>query len=95
MRYSIGISCGIQSRKIWITFTITAAAGKAHAGLMRVGLMVNAIDDTQLVVITSKKSIKQEKELITSGKEVLGKLALGEDEIENIFDILEKQNPDL
>ena len=29
------------------------------------------------------------------GKERLDKLALGEEEIENIFDILEKQNPDL
>tara|TARA_Y100000310_G_scaffold40613_1_gene38096 strand:- start:444 stop:785 length:342 start_codon:yes stop_codon:yes gene_type:complete len=43
----------------------------------------------------SKKSIKQERELINSGKEVLDKLALGAEEIENIFDILEKQNPDL
>ena len=43
----------------------------------------------------SKKSIKQERELIISGKEALGKLALGAEEIENIFDILEKQNPDL
>jgi hypothetical protein len=43
----------------------------------------------------SKKSIKRERELINSGKEVLDKLALGDEEIENIFDILEKQNPDL
>ena len=43
----------------------------------------------------SKKSIKQERELIISGKETLDKLALGAEEIENIFDILEKQNPDL
>ena len=43
----------------------------------------------------SKKSIKQERELIISGKETLDKLALGAKEIESIFDILEKQNPDL
>jgi hypothetical protein len=43
----------------------------------------------------SKKSIKQERELIISGKETLDKLALGAKEIEDIFDILEKQNPDL
>ncbi len=43
----------------------------------------------------TKKSIKEERELINTGKERLDKLALGDDEIENIFDILEKQNPDL
>ena len=43
----------------------------------------------------TKKSIKEERELINTGKEQLDKLALGDDEIENIFDILEKQNPDL
>tara|TARA_Y100000592_G_C5445156_1_gene305608 strand:+ start:1083 stop:1424 length:342 start_codon:yes stop_codon:yes gene_type:complete len=43
----------------------------------------------------SKKSIKEERELINTGKEQMNKLALGDEEIENIFDILEKQNPDL
>ena len=43
----------------------------------------------------SKKSIKSERELINDGERILEKLALGEQEIENIFDILEKQNPDL
>ncbi len=43
----------------------------------------------------SKKSIKEERELINTGKEQSNKLALGDEEIENIFDILEKQNPDL
>ena len=56
---------------------------------------VNKLKVSKNIGNRSKKSIKQEKELITNGKEVLGKLALGEDEIENIFDILEKQNPDL
>ena len=56
---------------------------------------VNKLKASKNIGNRSKKSIKQEKELINSGKEVLYKLALGEDEIENIFDILEKQNPDL
>ena len=43
----------------------------------------------------TKKSIKEERELINTGKEQMNKLALGDEEIENIFDILEKQNPDL
>lgn len=43
----------------------------------------------------SKKSIKEERELINTGKEQLDKLALGDEEIDNIFDILEKENPDL
>tara|TARA_R110000796_G_scaffold248539_2_gene375386 strand:- start:340 stop:681 length:342 start_codon:yes stop_codon:yes gene_type:complete len=43
----------------------------------------------------TKKSIKEERELINTGKEQSNKLALGDEEIENIFDILEKQNPDL
>ena len=43
----------------------------------------------------SNKSIKEERELINTGKEQLDKLALDDEEIENIFDILEKQNPDL
>ena len=43
----------------------------------------------------SKKSIKEERRLINTGKEQSNKLALGDEEIENIFDILEKQNPDL
>jgi hypothetical protein len=43
----------------------------------------------------SKRDIKVENELINNGEETMNKLALGEKEIENIFDILEKQNPDL
>jgi hypothetical protein len=42
-----------------------------------------------------EKSIKRDKKLINSGEKTLEKFALGEHEIENIFDILEKQNPDL
>ena len=43
----------------------------------------------------TKKSIKEERGLINTGKEQLNKFALGDDEIDNIFDILEKENPDL
>lgn len=44
---------------------------------------------------STRKSIKRDKKLINSGEKTLEKFALGEHEIENIFDILEKQNPDL
>ena len=43
----------------------------------------------------SKKGIKKDRELINAGSEALDKLALGNKEIENIFDILEKENPNL
>tara|TARA_R110000787_G_scaffold42714_1_gene104952 strand:+ start:123 stop:464 length:342 start_codon:yes stop_codon:yes gene_type:complete len=56
---------------------------------------VNKLKASKNIGNRSKKSIKREKELINNGKERLDKLALGEEEIENIFDILEKQNPDL
>jgi hypothetical protein len=39
----------------------------------------------------NKKEIKQERELVNSGKETMQKLALSEEEIEDIFDLLEKQ----
>jgi len=38
-----------------------------------------------------KKEIKQERELVNSGKETMQKLALSEEEIEDIFDLLERQ----
>ena len=44
---------------------------------------------------TSKKRNKEIRELVNDGNETLEKVLLNEDEIENIFDILEKQNPDL
>jgi|TARA_R100000951_G_scaffold58854_1_gene49514 hypothetical protein len=43
----------------------------------------------------SKKSVRGDRELIKSGKDVLDKLDLDSNEIENIFDILERENPDL
>jgi hypothetical protein len=44
---------------------------------------------------STRKSIKRDKKLVSNGEKTLEKFALGEHEIENIFDILEKQNPDL
>jgi hypothetical protein len=43
----------------------------------------------------SKTSIKEDRQLIKYGKEAAGKLSFDNDEIENIFDILERENPDL
>ena len=42
-----------------------------------------------------KKDIRKSSELIKKGNETMNKLGLAETEIENIFDILEKANPDL
>jgi hypothetical protein len=42
-----------------------------------------------------KKSIKETRLLINSGNKMMTKLSLDETEIESIFDILEKENPDL
>ena len=42
-----------------------------------------------------KKEIRKSSELIKKGNETMNKLGLAETEIENIFDILEKANPDL
>ena len=42
-----------------------------------------------------KKDISRSKKLIKEGNENINKLGLAEDEIENIFDILEQANPDL
>lgn len=43
----------------------------------------------------SKKNLSKNKELINDGKEKESVFALNEDEIENIFDLLEEQYPDL
>ena len=43
----------------------------------------------------TKKSVKRDRELIKSGKDLSSKLNLGDREIESIFDILEQENPDL
>tara|TARA_B100001094_G_C17699958_1_gene562164 strand:- start:43 stop:384 length:342 start_codon:yes stop_codon:yes gene_type:complete len=44
---------------------------------------------------SSKSSIKKDRLLIKDGKEKAEKLSFDNDEIENIFDILERENPDL
>ena len=43
----------------------------------------------------SKKSVKDDRELIKVGKDTLRTLDLDSSEIESIFDILEQENPDL
>lgn len=42
-----------------------------------------------------KTSIKKSRELIKKGKNAAGKLSFDNEEIENIFDILEMEHPDL
>ena len=42
-----------------------------------------------------KKDIHRSRKLIKDGDETMAKLGLAEDDIENIFDILERANPDL
>jgi len=42
-----------------------------------------------------KREIRESRELIKKGNETMNKLGLAETEIENIFDLLEKANPDL
>ncbi len=43
----------------------------------------------------TKKSVKEDRDLINIGKDISGRLVLDPNEIEDIFDILEKQKPDL
>ena len=42
-----------------------------------------------------KKEIREVRELIKKGKEIKNSIVLEDGEIENIFDLLEKANPDL
>ena len=42
-----------------------------------------------------KKSLVTSRELIKDGKDIEKVFALGEDEIENIFDLLEEEHPEL
>ena len=57
---------------------------------------VDKVKASKKVGKTNKKSdITKSKKLIKKGDEVMSKLGLAENEIENIFDILEKANPDL
>ena len=43
----------------------------------------------------TKKSIKENRKLITRGKEIVSDLGLNESERESIFDLIEKESPDL
>jgi len=43
----------------------------------------------------TKKSIKENRKLITRGKELVSDLNLDETEKNNIFDLIENENPDL
>ena len=57
---------------------------------------VNKIKSSKKVGKPTKKSdITKSKKLIKKGDEAISKLGLASSEIENIFDILEKANPDL
>jgi len=42
----------------------------------------------------NKKDVRESRVLIKKGKDISNKLSFGEDEIEDIFDLLEKANPD-
>jgi len=44
---------------------------------------------------TKKSDITKSKKLIKKGDEMINKLGLAENEVENIFDIIEQSNPDL
>jgi len=43
----------------------------------------------------SKVNRKKSKQLVDKGREIEKKFALGSDEVENIFDLLEKEYPEL
>tara|TARA_R110002020_G_scaffold388689_2_gene599402 strand:- start:240 stop:572 length:333 start_codon:yes stop_codon:yes gene_type:complete len=53
--------------------------------------ILNYIDKLKASLKINKKRIKEDRKLVNEGDEALSKLSLNEDEIENIFDILEKQ----
>ena len=57
--------------------------------------VLNFIDKLKASANVKKKRIKEDRKLITNGEDKLDKFLLGSGEIENIFDILEKENPDL
>tara|TARA_B100001094_G_C17777374_1_gene598000 strand:- start:282 stop:614 length:333 start_codon:yes stop_codon:yes gene_type:complete len=57
--------------------------------------ILNYIDKLKSASRVSKKRIKEDRELIKKGEEKLDTFSLGSGEIESIFDILEKENPNL
>tara|TARA_R110002110_G_scaffold390869_1_gene604006 strand:+ start:513 stop:839 length:327 start_codon:yes stop_codon:yes gene_type:complete len=42
-----------------------------------------------------KNSVKETRQLIKDGNEIMKRLSLDDSEIENIFDMIERENPDL
>lgn len=57
--------------------------------------ILNYVDKIKAAHDIDKKRIKKDRKLINEGEEKLDQFYLGSGEIENIFDILEKENPDL
>lgn len=57
--------------------------------------LLNFIDKLKEEANVSKKRIKRDRKLIKDGEEKLDQFYLGSGEIEDIFDILEKENPNL
>jgi hypothetical protein len=57
--------------------------------------ILNFVDKLKAASSVNKKRIKEDRRLIKDGEEAAGKFSLGNQEIENIFDILEKENPNL
>ena len=57
--------------------------------------ILNYIDKLKASLKINKKRIKEDRKLINDGEEKADLLSLGSRDIENIFDILEKENPGL
>ena len=57
--------------------------------------ILNFIDKLKSLSSQKKNRIKEDRSLITKGKDSARALAFATEEIDNIFDKLEKQNPDL
>ena len=52
---------------------------------------VDKLKSSQTTKAEDKKRNKETRQLINNGKEAVGKILLSEDDIENIFDILENE----
>tara|TARA_R110002020_G_scaffold324583_4_gene540257 strand:- start:1080 stop:1412 length:333 start_codon:yes stop_codon:yes gene_type:complete len=59
-------------------------------------LFMNFLDDYKInKKVQSKRRVRKSKDLRDQGKKLLGDLALTADDVENIFDILEEDLPEL
>ena len=56
--------------------------------------MLNFVDKLKQRTQT-KKSVKENRKLITKGKELISDLSLDENEKNSIFDLIENESPDL